>query len=247
MEWSDEGILLGARRHGESALIVELLTREHGRHQGLVRGGQGPKLRGIFEVGNRLAVTWKARLAEHLGHLSGELLRSHAAALLDDPARLACLSAAAALAESTLPEREPHPRAFAGFSGLLDSLAADDGWAVRYVEWELTLLSELGFGLDLSRCAATGETADLIYVSPKSGHAVSAKAGAPYRDRLLALPRFLLPGSNAEATPGEVIDALTLADHFLERRVFAPHDRKMPAARRRFVEILQRMAKVSRE
>lgn len=247
MEWSDEGIVLGARRHGESALIVELLTREHGRHLGLVRGGQGPKLRGVFAIGNRLAVAWKARLAEHLGQLSGELLRSHAASLLDDPARLACLSAAAAIAQSTLPEREPHPRAFASFSALLDSLAADDGWALRYVEWELTLLSELGFGLDLSRCAATGETQDLIYVSPKSGQAVSAKAGAPYRERLLALPRFLLPGSNAEATPADVLDALALAEHFLERRVFAPHDRKMPAARARFVEILQRMAKVSRE
>jgi DNA repair protein RecO (recombination protein O) len=156
------------------------------------------------------------------------------------------LSAAAALAESTLPEREPHPRAFASLSALLDSLAADDGWAVRYVEWELTLLSELGFGLDLTRCAATGETADLIYVSPKSGQAVSAQAGAPYRDRLLALPRFLLPGSNAAAAPADVLDALALADHFLERRVFLPQDHKMPAARARFVEIFQRMAKVSR-
>jgi DNA repair protein RecO (recombination protein O) len=248
MEWSDEGIVLGARRHGESALIVQLLTREHGRHLGLVRSGQGPKLRGVFEIGNRLAATWKARLAEHLGQLSGELLRSYAAALLDDPARLACLSAAAALAESTLPEREPHPRAFASFSALLDSLAADDGWAIRYVEWELTLLAELGFGLDLTRCAATGETENLVYVSPKSGQAVSAKAGAPYRGRLLALPRFLLPGgSDAAATPDDVLDALALADHFLERRVFAPHDRKTPAARTRFVEILQRMAKVSRE
>jgi DNA repair protein RecO (recombination protein O) len=245
MEWSEEGIVLAARRHGESALIVQLLTREHGRHLGLVRGGQGPKLRGVYQTGNRLAVTWKARLAEHLGHLSGELLRGPAASFLDDPARLACLSAAAALAESTLPEREPHPRAFASLSALLDSLVADEAWAVRYAEWELTLLAELGFGLDLSRCAATGETEDLIYVSPKSGHAVSAKAGAPYRGRLLALPRFLLPGSNAEASPADVLDALALADHFLERRVFAPHDRKMPAARTRFVEILRRMAKVS--
>jgi DNA repair protein RecO (recombination protein O) len=247
MEWSDEGIVLGARRHGESALIVELLTREHGRHLGLVRSGQGPKLRGVFETGNRLAVTWKARLAEHLGQLSAELLRSHAAALLDDPPRLACLSAAAALASSTLPEREPHPRAFASFEGLLESLAANDGWAVAHVEWELALLAELGFGLDLSRCAATGGREDLIYVSPKSGQAVSAIAGAPYRERLLRLPGFLRPGSNVPATPADVVDALALALHFLEHRVFAPHGRKVPAARGRFVEILQRMAKVSAE
>lgn len=247
MEWSDHGILLSARRHGESALILQLLTREHGRHAGLVRGGQRPKQRGVYQIGNRLALTWKARLAEHLGLLTAELLQGHAARLLDDPARLACLSAAAALAESTLPEREPHPKAYAGFLALLDALDADAGWAVNYVEWELMLLRELGFGLDLSRCAATGETADLAYVSPKSGQAVSSTAGAPYRSRLLALPPFLRPGSNEAASPQDVLDGLKVADHFLERRVFTPHDRKMPAARTRFVEILRRMAKVSSE
>jgi DNA repair protein RecO (recombination protein O) len=247
MEWSDQGIVLAARRHGESALIVQLLTRDHGRHAGLVRGGQGRKLRGIYQIGNGLAVTWKARLAEHLGLISGELVRGHAARFLDDPARLACLSAAAVLAESTLPEREPHPRAHEGFSSLLDALDADAGWAVCYVRWELALLAELGFGLDLARCAATGATGDLIYVSPRSGQAVSAQAGAPYRDRLLALPRFLVPRSDAEPTPADVLDGLALTGHFLERRVFDPHNRNMPAARTRFVEILRRMAKVSGE
>src|SRR6185437_15779242 len=160
MEWSEEAIVLAARRHGETALIVQLLTRGHGRHAGLVRGGQGRKLRTIYQIGNRLAVTWKARLAEHLGGFAGELLRGHAAA--------------AAMAEAALPEREPHPKAYDGLSALLAALDGDSGWALGYVEWEAALLAELGFGLDLSRCAATGETADLIYVSPKSGQAVSS-------------------------------------------------------------------------
>ncbi|HEX6841192.1 MAG TPA: DNA repair protein RecO [Stellaceae bacterium] len=245
MEWSEEAIVLAARRHGESALIVQLLTRGHGRHAGLVRGGQGRKLRTIYQIGNRVAVTWKARLAEHLGGFAGELLRGHAARFIDDPARLACLAAAAAMAEAALPEREPHPRAYDGLSALLAALDADSGWALGYVEWEAALLAELGFGLDLSRCAATGETADLVYVSPKSGQAVSARAGEPYRDRLLPLPGFLVPGSNAAPTPADVLDGLALTAFFLDRRVFQPHARKLPAARSRFVDALQRIATLS--
>jgi|SRR5579863_4240639 len=247
MEWSEEAIVLAARRHGESALIVQLLTRGHGRHAGLVRGGQGPKLRTVFQIGNRLGVTWKARLAEHLGGIAGELLRGHAARFIDDPARLACLAAAAAMGESALPEREPHPRAYEGLLLLLEALEADHGWAIGYVEWELALLAELGFGLDLARCAATGETADLIYVSPKSGQAVSSKAGAPYRDRLLRLPGFLAPGGTAAPpAPPDLLDGLALTAFFLGRRVFAPHGRKLPAARSRFVDVLERIAKLSR-
>ncbi len=245
MQWQDEAIVLAARRHGESALIVQLLTRGHGRHAGLVRGGQGPKLRTVYQIGNRLAVTWKARLAEHLGGIAGELLRGHAARFMDDPGRLACLAAAAAMAEATLPEREPHPRAYEGLVHLLDALDADAGWAAAYVAWELALLAELGFGLDLSRCAATGEIVDLIYVSPRSGQAVSSRAGEPYRDRLLALPRFLLTGSNAVPSPRDVLDGLILTGYFLEHRVFAPHHQKVPAARSRFVDVLRRMATLS--
>ena len=238
---------LTARRHGESALIVELLTAEHGRHAGLVRGGQGRKLRTVYEIGNRVAAQWRARLEEHLGALTGELLQAHAARFIADPARLACLAAATAMAES-LPEREPHPQAFAGLGALLESLDADRGWAVGYVEWELLLLTELGFGLDLSRCAATGETADLAYVSPKSGHAVSARAGEPYRDKLLRLPHFLLVRAEQNTpSPEDVLDGLKLTEYFLDRRVFEPHGRTMPPARARFVDLLRRMAKISRE
>lgn len=247
MQWEDEAIVLAARRHGESALVAQVLTRGHGRHAGLVRGGQRPKLRTVYQVGNRVGVTWKARLAEHLGALTGELLRGHAARFMDDAARLGCLAAAAAVTEAALPEREPHPRIYEGLSALLDALDADRGWAVGYVEWELMLLAELGFGLDLSRCAATGETGDLAYVSPKSGQAVSASAGAPYHDKLLRLPAFLLPGDVLVAPePAAVLDGLMLTGFFLDHRVFAPHGRDMPAARSRFVDLLRRMTTISR-
>lgn len=248
MQWEDEGIVLATRRHGEGAFIVHLLTRGHGRHAGLVRGGQGRELRTVYQIGNRVAAVWRARLAEHLGTLGGELLHAHAARFMDDAARLACLAAAAGLADAALPEREPHPQAFAGLSALLESLDADHGWAVGYVEWEMMLLAELGFGLDLSRCAATGGTADLVYVSPRSGQAVSAAAGEPYRDKLLRLPHFLLVRAEQNTpSPQDVLDGIALTEHFLERRVFEPHGRKMPPARTRFVDVLRRMAKISRE
>jgi DNA repair protein RecO (recombination protein O) len=245
MHWEDEGFVLAARPHGESGLVVQLLTGAHGRHAGLVRGGQGRKLRGVFEIGNRVAVAWNARLAEHLGTIAGELTAPHAARVIADPARLACLAAAAAVAESTLPEREPHPRVFAGMAALFQTLDADRGWAPAYVVWELALLAELGFGLDLARCVATGESRDLVYVSPKSGHAVSAAAGAPYREKLLPLPRFLLPGEQEAPPPAGVVDGLRLTGYFLERRVLAPHARALPPARARFVDLVERLARMS--
>ena len=226
--------------------MVQLLTREHGRHAGLLRGGQSPKIRALWQIGNRLQVTWRARLAEHLGFLTGELLDAHAAKLLDDPLRLAALASAASLAAAALPEREPHPRAYRGLLHLIEALGADERWAIAYVEWEMMLLEELGFGLDLSSCAATGATADLVFVSPRSGQAVSAAAGAPYREKLLRLPGFLLGQAQARPpqatpTPPEVLDGLRLAGFFLEQRVFAPHQHKLPAARSRYVDALTRV------
>lgn len=246
MRWSDEAVVLTPRRHGESALIVQLLTRGHGRHAALVRGGQGRRLRPLYQTGNRLLVTWNARLAEHLGTVSGELLRGYAAQVMDDRARLACLAAAASMAEALLPEREPHPAAYEGLLALFEALEADAGWAVAYVEWEMLLLRELGFGLELARCAATGAAEDLAYVSPKSGQAVSAAAGEPYRDRLLRLPGFLRPdGVTGPPAVGDVADGLELAGFFLERRVVAPQGRKLPAARSRFVDVIRQFVTIS--
>jgi DNA repair protein RecO (recombination protein O) len=238
MHWSEGGIVLAVRRHGESALVAHVLTREHGRHAGLVHGGQGRRGRTVFQVGNAVLVTWRARLEEQLGTYSGELSESHAARVIEDPRRLACLAAAAAMAETALPEREPHPKAFDGFDALLDALDRDQGWAPAYARWELDLLAELGFGLDLSRCAATGAKRELVYVSPKSGQAVSRAAGVPYHGRLLPLPEFLLKDNGSEAPMREVLEALHLTGFFLERRVFQPHGRKLPAARGRLVDRL---------
>ena len=146
MNWDDQGIVLAARPHGEGALVVQLLTQAQGRHAGLVRGGQSARQRGIYQPGNLVAARWTARLAEHLGSYSCELLESYAARVLDDPDRLAALSAAAAVCERALPEREPHPSCFEGLLVLLEALEGEH-WAEVYVRWEMALLAELGFGL----------------------------------------------------------------------------------------------------
>jgi DNA repair protein RecO (recombination protein O) len=244
MEWSDEAIILSARPHGETSLILQVLTREHGRHAGLVRGARRARGRGVYETGNRVTADWQARLADHLGTLRCELLRGYAADLIDDPARLACLAAAASVAEAALPEREAVPAVFAGLAALLDALNGDRSWRAAYVAWELALLAELGFGLDLSRCAATGGTADLAYVSPKSAQAVARDAGAPYRGKLLRLPAFLLTGETVPSA-ADIGDGLALTGYFLDRHIFQPFGHKMPAARARFVDRMEQATTIS--
>jgi DNA repair protein RecO (recombination protein O) len=236
MEWSDKGIVLAVRKHGESAAILSLLTGEHGRHAGLVRGGASRRLRGVLQPGNLLSATWRARLEEHLGAYTVEPLHS-SAALYDRPGPLAALTSATALLEAALPERAPHPELFRSLAGLLDALEQPD-WAESYVRWELLLLADLGFGLDLASCAATGTNDGLAYVSPKTGRAVSLSAGEPYKSKLLPLPRFLSPeGGTADAQ--QVVDGLRLTGWFLERHVFAPHDRRSPDARERLITHLR--------
>jgi DNA repair protein RecO (recombination protein O) len=238
MEWSDDGIILSIRKHGETSAIVTLLTPERGRHAGLVRGGAGKRTRGLLQVGNLVRAHWRARLREHLGALSCELLRPCAALLLDDPSRLAALSAACAVAEVSLPEREPHR---AVYDGLLAFLKDLDGpsWPSLYVKWELGLLGELGFGLDFTSCAATGKIDDLAYVSPKSGRAVSKEAGLPYKDVMLSLPSFLLKPGTAGCQK-EVAEAFALSGYFLEKNVFSHDKPGTPAARQRLSRILEK-------
>jgi DNA repair protein RecO (recombination protein O) len=244
IEWSDDGIVLSARRHGESGAIVSLLTRAHGRHAGLVLGGAGRRARGVYEPGNRVAATWRARLSEHLGHYACELAESRAAALLDDALRLAALSSAAAILDAALPEREPHERLYDSLDDLVARLCdLSASWPALYVRFELDLLTDLGFGLDLSRCAATGRSDDLAYVSPKTGRAVSSAAAEPYRDRLLTLPSFLRNGAPSQPVPrADILAGLSLTGFFLEQHVFAhqPVHTLLPPARERLVALLQR-------
>lgn len=238
MQWRDAAFVLSARRYGESAAIVELLTREHGRHAGLVRGGQSPRVRAVLQPGNQVAAVWRGRLPEHLGTIACELVRAHAARILDDPGRLAGLAAAAALVAAALPEREPYPDVFTSFAGLADSLDSAFDWPARYVGWERDLLAALGFGLDLGRCAVTGGTTDLAYVSPRTGRAVSRAAGLPYHDKLLPLPEFLW--RDGPTGRDQIGLGLALTGHFLVHHVFAPQGRTIPAARSRLIERLRK-------
>ncbi len=241
MDWTDDAFVLSARAHGETSAIVDLLTREHGRHKGLVRGGRGKTKRGLLQPGNKVAATWRARLAEHLGTCTLEMLEPRAARLMDDPFRLAGLSSLCAMAAGVLPEREPHGPVFDGFRAALDALeAAPEGtlaWAPVLVRWELGLLTELGFGLDLGHCAASGVADELVYVSPKSGRAVSREAGQAYKEKLLALPEFLL-GNGAVADGQAVCDGLALTGYFLDRHIFQPQGKRLPPARQRLAEKL---------
>ena len=236
MDWSDEGVVLAARPHGENGLIASLLTRAHGRHAGFVSGGMSRRTRPLWQPGNLLAVAWRARLSDHLGNFAGELRAAHAAHALDDAVQLAGLSAACAVLEAALPEREPHPGVFEGLCALLGALG-HAGWPAIYVHLELGLLQELGFGLDLKACAITGSRDDLAYVSPRSGRAVARRAAEPYKDKLLALPSFLTSGG-LPTDDREIASGLALTGHFLERHVFWPHNKPLPAARSRIMELL---------
>lgn len=243
MEWTDEAFVLAARRHGEGAAVVQLLTLDHGRHAGLVHGGGSASKRAVVEPGNRVQASWRGRLPEHLGRLTLEVERPYAATLMDDPKRLAGLAAACAVAEIALPEREPHPALFQATAALFDSLAetVEDVWPAVYIRWELGLLRELGFGLDLTACAATGQTDDLVYVSPRTGRAVSREAGEPYREKLLRLPGFLVPNPDTQLSlaPDDVRDGIRLTGFFLARHVFDPLNRPSPAARDRLTDLLE--------
>jgi len=224
MEWADEGIVLGVRRHGESSAIVELLTREHGRHLGLVRGGASSRMRPLLQPGNSVTAVWRARLDEHLGMYALEGTRLRAATLLASSHAVYGVTHLAALAR-LLPERDPHEDIYEMLQGTLDDFEDAGTAAVHLIRFELAMLAELGFGLDLDNCAATGATSELIYVSPKSGGAVSRTAGEPWRDRLLPLPAFLREGegganawSDQDLRDGFQITGLFLLRHVLEPR-----------------------------
>jgi DNA repair protein RecO (recombination protein O) len=230
MEFEDDAYVLSARVHGETGAIVELLTAHHGKWAAHVAGGASRRMKPFLQAGARTIVHYRARVSDQLGSAALEPVGEGPAALFDDPMALAGLSAAAAVAAAALPEREPHPGAFLAFEALSSALLMPDIWPAVFVRFEAGLLQDLGFGLDLSKCAATGSLDDLVYVSPRTGRAVSRAAGEPYKDRLLALPPFML-SSQGGLSPGDVRAGLDLTAHFLELFVFGPLNRPLPPAR----------------
>jgi len=230
MDWDAPAIVLDTRPYGEGDAIATVMTAEHGAHRGLARGGAARGRAAIWQPGNLVHVRWVARLAEQLGSFSAELVHPAAALAMDDALALAMLSAACAVAEGALPEREPHPRVFDGALHLIAHLSQGAETLSDLVRWELLLLAGLGYGLDLASCAVTGATAGLAYVSPKTGRAVTAAGAGVWTSRLLRLPSFLVGGN--EAGPADWRDGLRLTGHFLERDAFGHHHRPLPAARR---------------
>ncbi len=238
MDFTDDGIVLSARAHGETAAVAEIFTPHHGKWAGLVYGGQGRTMRPILQPGNGVKAIWKGRLDESLGFFTLELTQARAGALMQDRLSLAGLTAACAVAAATLPEREAHGRAWHTMRILLDHLGDIEIWPALMARWELGLLAELGFGLTLDRCAATGASENLVYVSPKSASAVSAEAGEPYKDRMLPLPAFLRD-SAAEASLADALDGLKTTAHFIETRVLHAANQDLPESRRRVAELLR--------
>jgi DNA repair protein RecO (recombination protein O) len=238
MQWEAEGLVLAARNHGESSAIVEVFSREHGRFAGLVRGGNSRRLRPILQSGNMVVATWRARLSEHLGTITVDAGRAYAAEAMTDAKTLAGLTSLCAALQIT-PERQAYPRLYDTLLLVVAALDDEALWPPLLARFEMALLEEIGFGLDLSCCAATGVVDELEYVSPRSGRAVSRAAAQPYLDKMFVLPQFLLDPS-ADASADDVQKAMVLTGHFLERRVYLPNGLKMPPARERLMDMLAR-------
>jgi DNA repair protein RecO (recombination protein O) len=238
MQWTDEGIVLGVKRHGEASAILELMTREHGRHLGLVRGGFGSRMKPILQTGNALSATWRARLDEHLGHFVVEPVNLRASNFFSASHAIYGVSHLAALMR-LLPERDPHAGLYAELDFILERLDNAAIAAPMVARFELLLLSELGFGLDLEQCASTGASTDLIYVSPKSGRAVSRTAGEPWADKMLRLPAFLRDRA-LEPTGRDLSDGFALTGFFLSRHVMEPRGLALGEERANFIAALGR-------
>ena len=243
IEWRDEGVLLAVRKHGEAAVIVEVFTEHHGKHAGVVRGGAGRRQGPILQPGGQFEVVWKARLEEHMGVFTVEPMRSRAAQVMADPLALAGLTSVVGLLNFALPERAQHGALYSASINLLDLICVTEAWPLAYLHWEMQLLEDLGFGLDLSCCAVSGTTEDLAYVSPKSGRAVAAHHAGRWKTQLLPLAPCMIGQSVADN--GEIAAGLRTTGHFLEKWL-APSlgDRALPLARQRLVERLFRIARL---
>lgn len=243
IEWRSEAALLSSRPFGENGVIIEVFSALHGRHAGVVRGGASRKVAPVLQPGAQLSVAWKARLESHLGSFTVEPIRSRAAIAMGDRLALAGLNAVCSLLAMVLPEREAHAPLYDRTIALLDLLGQSDVWPLAYLRWEQALLEEMGFGLDLSACAVRGVNEDLIYVSPKSGRAVSREAAGEWADRMLALPEVLAGKGDASNT--EIAKALATTGYFIENRLIKGlGDRPMPSARARLIDAIVRKASV---
>ena len=240
MEWEAPAIVLDARPFGEGDALVAVMTETHGLHRGLARGGASRTKAALWQPGNLIQARWVGRLAEQLGSFSAEMVHPVAALVLDDRIALAMLSAACAVAEGALPEREPHPRVFDGLLHLLARLPQGQEMLAEFVRWETVLLGDLGYGLDLSACAVTGATSGLAFVSPRSGRAVTRQGAGEFADRLLPLPGFLVGGNIAEAADWRA--GLALTGHFLARDAFGHHHKPLPPARHMLYELIAALA-----
>jgi DNA repair protein RecO (recombination protein O) len=240
MQWEDDAIVMHTTRFGERDARASVLTHQFGRHHAIIKGGGSKQGRADWQAGNLLRVHWYARLPEHMGSIRGEVLRPFAALLLQDALALTALSSACALCERILQERDPHPRFYQAFLSLLESISSTTVtslWLADYVRMELVLLSEAGYGLDLSCCAATGNTENLVYVSPRSGRAVSQHAGHAWHDKLLPLPAFVLE-DKAAVTNEQLLEGLRLSEYFLHHWVYAPLGYALPQTRQRLINHL---------
>ena len=239
MEWRDEAMVLGVRRHGETSVIAELMTRDHGRHLGLVRGGRSRQMQPILQAGNSVDAVWRARIEEHLGLYALEGLKLRTSDFMTSARALHGMGLIGALLR-LLPEREPHRRLYDMAAVIVDALSDAGLVPALIVRFELEILVELGFGLDLTECAATGATEDLVFVSPKSGRAVSRAAGEPYVDRMLPLPAFLMSDTpERQVEFAQVRDGFRLTGYFLQRDIFAPRGMQMPDARALYLSLLE--------
>ena len=233
MQWSDKAIIIGVRRHGETSVVAEVMTFEHGRHLGLVRGGRSRSMQPVLQPGNEVELTWRARLDEHLGEFKMEPVRLRAARLMEAATSVYGVQAMGALLR-LLPERDPHPHLYEALDVILENLHDPSDAGELFVRFEIAVLNDLGFGLDLAECVATGTREDLAYVSPKSGRAVSRAAGAPYADRMLALPGFLAQGGAADHD--SLLAAFRMTAFFLHRHVYEPRGIDLSTARDGFVQ-----------
>lgn len=235
MDWQDEGVLIAMRAHGEASAIIEVFTAQHGRHAGVVRGGASRKQAATMQPGTQLAVTWRARLEDHIGSYTVEPVQSRAA-LMEDRLCLSGLNAICAMLRVALPERVAHPALWRATMALLSAVEHDPDWPVVYLRWEMSLLEELGFGLDLSRCAVTGSRDNLAFVSPKTGRAVSGKGAGDWANRLFSLPQSLM--GQGPASRDELAQGLAITGHFLGRELAEMNGRPLPEARNRLLQLL---------